>query len=244
MRLAGQIQRDLLPDPLPQIEGAGIHTLYRPADRVSGDLYDVARLDACHVALSFADATGHGLPAALLTMLARRALQATPGGNGRDALRRPQDVLAELNREILGADLSQCQFLSGLYAVYDENSGALCWARGGSPYPILVRHGLPPQQLVSEGMLLGVDEQACFEHAELSLAPGDVVVFHTDGLDALLLHEDGRRVYDDLSQTPWYRALSSVPIAEQLSAIAGWVDETPSDAWPVDDLTVLALEVT
>ncbi|MHC4064429.1 MAG: PP2C family protein-serine/threonine phosphatase, partial [Planctomycetota bacterium] len=133
MRLAGQIQRDLLPDPLPQIEGARIHTLYRPADSVSGDLYDVARLDACHVALSFADATGHGLPAALLTMLARRALQATPGGNGRDALRRPQDVLAELNREILGADLSQCQFLSGLYAVYDENSGALCWARGGSP---------------------------------------------------------------------------------------------------------------
>ena len=244
MRLASQIQRDLLPDPLPHVTGAELHTLYRPADRVSGDIYDVVRLDPSHVALSFADATGHGMPAALLTMFIKRALRGRAGDNGDACVPAPQEVLAELNREVLGADLTQCQFLTGLYAVYDEPARMLRWARGGSPYPILVRPGLPPQELRSDGMLLGVDQQARFQPAELSLVPGDVVVLHTDGLDALLLHESGRRVYDDLAETPWYQALGSASISEQLAGIAGRVDDAPPDAWPVDDLTVLALEIT
>lgn len=244
MRLASQIQRDLLPEPLPHIAGASLHTLYRPADRVSGDIYDVARLSAFHVALSFADATGHGMPAALLTMFIERALRGRTGENGHPRIRAPEEALAELNRLILEADLTQCQFLTGLYAIFDENARKLCWARGGSPYPILVRAGSPPQQLRSDGMLLGVSPEAQCERAELSLEPGDVVIFHTDGLDALLLHDSGRRVYDDLTETPWYQSLRSNPISEQLAELARRLEDTPADAWPVDDLTVLALEIS
>ncbi|MCP4248857.1 MAG: SpoIIE family protein phosphatase [bacterium] len=243
MRQAAQIQRDLLPDPLPEIRGASLHTLYLPADRVSGDVYDVVRVDGSHVALSLTDATGHGLPAALLTMFIRRALLGqTPGVEAR-TIRPPEEVLADLNRDVLQADLSQCQFLTGCYGVYEESTRRLRWARGGCPYPILIRPGEPPRQLASEGRLIGVFQQGEFESMELTLQTGDVVVFHTDGLDGLLLHDRGRRVCDDISETTWYQRLAEGPIAERLQDIAHRADNTLRSHWPVDDLTVLALEV-
>jgi hypothetical protein len=243
LRLASQIQRDLLPDPLPRISGALLHKLYRPADCVSGDIYDVVRLDAGHVALSVADATGHGIPAALLTMLIKRGMRAGETQGGVSGVARPDEVLGELNREIIDANLTHCQFVTGFYGVYAEQERRLCWARAGSPLPILVRPGLGPQQLQSRGMLLGVDEEAEFELAELTLEPGDVVIFHTDGLDALLLERTHEAPFDDINETPWYASLGERPAADHLAQISERAANTSPADWPVDDLTVLALEI-
>ena len=74
MRLAARLQQDFLPKTLPQVGPVRFHTLFRPAGYVSGDLYDVMRLDETHVAFYMADAVGHGMPAALLTMFIKNAL--------------------------------------------------------------------------------------------------------------------------------------------------------------------------
>src|SRR5688572_9036270 len=65
LRLAARIQQDFLPKMLPQVGPVHFHTLFRPAGYVSGDLYDVTRLDERHVGFYIADAVGHGVPAAL-----------------------------------------------------------------------------------------------------------------------------------------------------------------------------------
>src|SRR5277367_1401228 len=62
LRLAARLQQDFLPKSLPQIGSIHFHTLFRPAGYVSGDLYDVTRLDEAHVGFYMADAVGHGMP--------------------------------------------------------------------------------------------------------------------------------------------------------------------------------------
>src|SRR6202453_5516879 len=74
LRLAAKLQQDFLPKTLPQIGPVHFHTLFLPAGYVSGDFYDVMRLDEKHIGFYIADAVGHGVPAALLTMFIKHAL--------------------------------------------------------------------------------------------------------------------------------------------------------------------------
>ncbi len=243
LRLASQIQRDLLPDPPPRIRGVELSTLYLPADHVSGDIYDVQRLDESHVGLSVADATGHGMPAALLTMFIKRTMRGKETYSSAYRLIPESDVLELLNRELLEASLTQCHFVTALYATYCEETRKLRWARGGGPYPILIRPGLPPQQIRSEGTLLGVLDELDLEPVELTLQPGDVVILHTDGLDSLLLDRTRSSAYDDITETPWFKSLGSETLADHLAEIRDRVQTGRQPDWVVDDVTVLALEI-
>ena len=72
LRLAAKLQQDFLPKQLPQVGPIHFHSLFRPAGYVSGDLYDVMRLDEKRVGFFPVDAVGHGMPAALLTMFIKR----------------------------------------------------------------------------------------------------------------------------------------------------------------------------
>ncbi len=74
LRLAARLQQDFLPKSLPNVGRLHFHTLFRPAGYVSGDLYDVMRLDERRIGFYMADAVGHGMPAALLTMFLKHAL--------------------------------------------------------------------------------------------------------------------------------------------------------------------------
>jgi len=65
LRLAGTVQRDFLPSELPQTEKLGWSIIYQPAEWVSGDIYDVCKIDESHVGFYIADAVGHSMPAAL-----------------------------------------------------------------------------------------------------------------------------------------------------------------------------------
>lgn len=241
LRLAGQVQTDLLPAPLLDASPLTITTLYRPADYISGDIYDISRLDETHFGFSIADATGHGLPAALLTFLIRNSLRGKEIFDHAYRIVGPGELLGRLNDDLLHASLSHCQFITALHAVFDRGSGRLSWARGGSPYPILVRRGEPARLVRSEGGLIGAFSQE-FEVVHHDMQPGDVVVFYTDGLDALLLdrHADGPRT---LLETDWCRVLESEGPAAALNAIETLLANCPISDWHHDDITVIALQM-
>src|SRR3954470_15361621 len=117
MRLAARLQQDFLPKALPQIGTVHFHTLFRPAGYVSGDLYDVMRLDESHVGFYMADAVGHGMPAALLTMFIKNALvtkHITPEGY---RLLEPGQTMAKLNDVLVGQNLSYATFATALYGL-------------------------------------------------------------------------------------------------------------------------------
>jgi serine phosphatase RsbU (regulator of sigma subunit) len=243
LRLAGAVQRDLLPSTMPPVNGADIHTLYRPVHAVSGDIYEVVRLDGEHIAISLADATGHGVAAALLTAFAKRGLRGSETVGGRTHRLEPNEVLARLNRDILEMQLQECQFVTAVHAVYNERTHVVRWSRGGAPYPILARRGQPPYRHRSDGPIIGAYPQAPFEVTELQLGPGDVLVFHTDGLEALLLDRRSGSGPADLDCSPWFRALGRQPIEQLLSALETRLDELDPADWEADDLSAVILQV-
>lgn len=240
-RMAGLVQREFLNAKLPEMRNSRWLTLYHPAEIVSGDLYEVVRLDRDRVAITLLDATGHGLSAALLAAYGRRAVQAEIGADT-NAMDLPHRVLRRMNHEVVSANLSECQFISAIQAVYNENTNELTWARGGACYPILVRENHPPMQVRSSGPLVGVDADAQFETVRLQLEPGDTVLFFTDGLDGLLRDEGAGEYSNDISATDWFAGLSHENLPEQLAAIEERLESlTPQPQ--VDDVTVIGLHV-
>lgn len=240
-RLAGLVQREFLNSKLPDMRNSRWLTLYRPAEAVSGDLYDVVRLDRDRVAITVLDATGHGLSAALLAAYGRRAVQEEIAADSSRA-DLPHNVLQRMNHELVSADLSECQFISAIQAVYNERTNEMTWARGGACYPILVRENHPPMQVRSSGPLVGVEADVQFETVRLQLEPGDTVLFFTDGLDGLLRDEGAGDYSCDITATEWFAGLNHDNVQEQLAAIEERFESFTAHPY-LDDVTVIGLQV-
>jgi hypothetical protein len=184
LRLARQIQRELVPQTLPQLERVEFSVFFRPTEYVSGDTYDVHRLDEHHVAIAVADGSGHGIPAALLTVFIRRALRGKEILGDSYRLLPPDEVLRRLNEELLETGLSGSRFVAAVYAVLDTRNLVLEVARAGAPYPILRRRDGNVQLLQPRGGILGVLPEARYELQRQQLWPGDEILFYSDGLEA------------------------------------------------------------
>ncbi len=245
MTRARQLQDDLLPRSLPESDSLRISTLYVPANELSGDVYDVVRLGERHLSINISDATGHDMAAAMLSIFMKQSLRAREAAahqTRRAGIEHPHELLSKLNDELVAADLSDCHFLTSIHAVYDEVDRNLLWARGGMPYPILIRRGESPQRIVSEGGLIGAFADQQFDSVSTHLRPGDMMLLFTDGLEALLLNAGPGRGAAKLLDTPWCRTLTGETLEAHLHEIEDLLSSTSSNDWPADDVTILALE--
>ncbi len=242
--LASQIQRALLPREPIASAGLELRTLYRPVDRVSGDLYDIVRLDETRLGISLADATGHGVGAALLTVFLKRIFQGKEIQNGSYRIVPPDEILRRLNGELHAMRLRQCPYVTALHAIYDESQRRLTFARGGMPLPVYVPADGGPRQVFSSGPLVGAFADSRFETVEMDLAPGDRILFFTDGLSALLCGRDPHAPSHDLTKLPSLTAALHLPLDCLLTRIHKLIDHTPASAWHGDDITLIALDVT
>ncbi len=186
LRLASQVQREFLPETLSALGPVRFDLVFRPVDYVSGDIYDVQRLDEEHVGLALADASGHGIPAALLTVYIKRALRGKEIEQGTYRLLPPDEVLARLNTELLDAHLTECPFVAAAYAVLNLRTLELQLARGGTPLPLLRRADGEVVPLDCVGSVVGVLPDAHFECRSVQLAPGDAVLLYSDGLERVV----------------------------------------------------------
>jgi len=237
LRLASRLQRDFLPRRLPEVGPVRFAALYRPAGWVGGDIYDVARLDETHVGFYVADAVGHGLPAALLTMFIKKAFQTKRIVGNTYQIVPPEAALEELNTDISEQQLSGCPFCTAVYGIIDTASLVLTFARAGHPEPVLIRPDGSCRSLPSRGTLLGVFPEETFESRQVQLAAGDRLVFYSDGIEPVLKdrsNDDGRGgLFAD-----WF-GRSRQEILFQLNE---WLDSPDSKA-PDDDVTVLIMDI-
>ena len=239
---ARQLQDDLLPRSLPECDGLRISKLYLPAKELSGDRYDVMRLDDHQVSINISDATGHDMAAAMISIFMKQAQRT--GGGGKDGCfpEHPHELLGRLNDELAEADLTDCHFLTAIHGVYDQRDRCLLWARGGMPYPLMIRARRSPEQIISEGGLIGAFENQKYDLVSTHFEPGDVMLLFTDGLEALLLNTAPGRGAAKLLDTPWVRTLSARSLEAHLNEVEALARDTSPDDWPADDITVLTLE--
>jgi hypothetical protein len=186
MHLAARLQRDFLPRRLPEVGNIRFAAIYRPLGWVSGDIYDVTRLDETHLGFYVADAVGHGLPAALLTMFIKKAFQTKRILGNTYEIVPPEVSLSELNKDICQQAIASCPFCTAVYCVLDLKSMLLTYSRAGHPDPILLRAGGGVERLSAPGTLLGILPDETFVSGQVRLARGDRLVLYTDGVELAL----------------------------------------------------------
>jgi serine phosphatase RsbU (regulator of sigma subunit) len=242
LRLAARLQQDFLPRILPQVGPAYFHALFRPAGYVSGDLYDVTRLDEKHVAFCVLDAVGHGMPAALLTMFIKRALiskELTAGTPPGYRIIPPAETLQRVNDALVEQHLSAATFATALYGVLNTESLQLTLATGGHPTPFLLR-GDAMIDLPTDGPLLGIFASESFTQCSFQLQRGDRLVVYSDGVEVALgddVADGGAQWRQELFQR---RHLSADSMILDFSA---YLDNQAGSLCPKDDLTLLILEI-
>jgi serine phosphatase RsbU (regulator of sigma subunit)/predicted ester cyclase len=176
LQVARRIQQASLPEEVPTLEGWQISPYYQPAREVGGDFYDFFELKDGHLGIVVGDATGKGVPAALVMASARSMLRAvaqasySPG----DALRRVNDPLA--------TDIPINMFVTCFYAILEPQSGRLSYANAGHDLPYLRRRNGEIDELRARGMPLGLMPGMGYEEKEVTLHPAEGVLFYSDGL--------------------------------------------------------------
>lgn len=242
MRLAGRLQRDFLPRQFPELPPFRFHALYRPASWVSGDMYDVFRVDERHCGVFIADAMGHGVSAGLLTMFFRNALVPKRVSGEAYQILSPSEVLVGLNATLIRQKLPHCQFITATYTLIDVENRTLRLARGGHPHPLRVGADGAISEVRVEGGLLGVtDIPGDFEESQFALNPGEKLVLYTDGLDEYVLlpranPSDAPRFTDAFAE--WAR----LPAEEFLAAVERELTDHAGSLHPSDDVTLLVIE--
>ncbi len=243
MRLAGRLQRDFMPRELPQVPGFAFEAIFRPASWVSGDLYDAFCIDEHHLGMFIADAMGHGVAAGLLTMFLRHALPSRQIDGQSHRLVGPAEALGDLHASLVRQHLPNCQFVTAAYAIIDTRSRELTLARAGHPYPILISRNGEISEVRVNGSLLGLGDIASdFSERRITLAPGDKLVFYTDGADDMFLLTDGSGV-DNVSPTPQMQQWARLSAGDFTGAAGEHLDCQEGSLHPADDVTVLVLEV-
>jgi serine phosphatase RsbU (regulator of sigma subunit) len=176
--VARSIQQASLPKEVPTLEGWVISPYYQPAREVGGDFYDFHLLSEDRLGVVVGDATGHGVPAALvmsttcgMLQLAAQALDASS----------PGEVLSRVN-ETLFARIPPNMFVTCFYAILDPNSGSLTYANAGHDLPYVRRRSGDAEELRARGMPLGLMPGMSYEENEIVLDGGEGVFFYSDGL--------------------------------------------------------------
>jgi ketosteroid isomerase-like protein len=176
LEVARRIQDASLPKEVPTLEGWEISPFYRPARQVGGDFYDFLELPNDHLGLVVGDATGKGVPAALVMSSARSMLRALAQASESS----PGEVLRRANDPLV-MDIPANMFVTCFYAILDPKSGRLVYANAGHDMPYLCRSG-DVEELRARGMPLGLMPGMGYEEKETILEADEAALFYSDGL--------------------------------------------------------------
>jgi len=177
LRVARSIQHASLPKEVPEPEGWQINPYYKPAREVGGDFYDFYLLSEGRLGVVVGDATGKGVPAALVMATTCGMLQAVSQALDSSS---SGEVLSRVN-ETLVARIPTNMFVTCFYCILDPRSGSLTYANAGHDLPYLWHDG-DAEELRATGMPLGLMPDMSYEEKKLVLDAGEGVLFYSDGL--------------------------------------------------------------
>lgn len=231
---ARSIQQGLLPISIPQQPGYEVAGAWQPANTVGGDYYDVLGFDEATLGLCIADVAGKGLPAALLMS----NLQAGVRGLASSSL--PPDVLCTRLNSLVCHNTGGDRFITLFYAQLDGPGRRLSYTNAGHNAPVLLHRDGSYERLQAGGAVLGILPVQKFAIGTAQLAPGDRVVFFTDGVTESC--DEGGDEFGEarlLQLLQEHRAASASQLLERILAT---VCEFSRGHWQ-DDATLLVLAV-
>jgi serine phosphatase RsbU (regulator of sigma subunit)/predicted ester cyclase len=234
MWVARRIQQASLPKEVPKLEGWRINPFYQPAREVGGDFYDFHPLSEGRLGLVVGDATGKGVPAALVMSTTCGMLELAAQAS--DSSSSPGEVLKRVNEALL-VRIPSNMFVTCFYAILDPESGSLSYANAGHDLPYF-HHSGDCEELRARGMPLGLMPGMRYEEKEIKLDVGEGVLFYSDGL--VEAHDPKGEMFgfprlrELVAEHAQERSLGGFLMEELYSFVGeGWEQE--------DDITLLTL---
>lgn len=239
LRSASEIQRILLPDKDPPLDGYIVTGKNIPARVLSGDYYDYPPLDGTCFGAVIADVSGKGTAAALITAMCRSVLRSTASSSPS-----PAAVLGTVNR-LLFPDIREDMFISMIYLVLEPTTGRVTLARAGHTFPLLWRKASNAvEEIKSPGLAVGIDRGEVFDRVtkdvSFTMEPGDCLLLYTDGVNEAL---DARG--DEFGEERIKQTLRTLAPQGSRAVVSGLIAELEQFLGGIrshDDITLIALQ--
>ena len=175
LALARELQMRLLPQTLPKLAHLDLAAKFTPARAIGGDLYDFIPYSLSRLGIVIGDVSGKGAPAAIYAALVSGILRShapiEPG---------PAEMLSAVNLSLAERRI-EAQFVSLIYALWDDEHRTLLVANSGLPRPVYVHDG-KNNVIEATGLPLGLFDDADYDEFRFKMKPGDMFVFFSDGI--------------------------------------------------------------
>lgn len=236
---AREVQRILLPQADPVIDGFRISGTNLPARIISGDYYDYIDLGEQKLGIVIADVSGKGVPAGLLMAMCRSALRSFAPGESS-----PSKALGAVNRQLF-PDIREDMFISMAYGILDASVGKLTLSRAGHDPALLYRRETGKVELLrSPGLALGIDGGTVFERVtkdqEIELKSGDCVLFYTDGVKEAVDSTEEEFGMERMSEV--FRLAAPLGTEAILRRMQEELKQFTGEGPQMDDITLVAIE--
>jgi sigma-B regulation protein RsbU (phosphoserine phosphatase) len=175
LALARELQVRLLPQASPRLAHLDVAAKFVPARAIGGDLYDFIPYSLSRLGIAIGDVSGKGAPAAIYAALVSGILRSHAPIEPS-----PAEMLSAVNLSLAERRI-EAQFVSIIYAVWDDQHRTLTVANSGLPRPIYV-HGGKNEVIEATGLPLGLFDEADYDEFTFRMKPGDMFVFFSDGI--------------------------------------------------------------
>ena len=248
LEAAAQIQSALIPLAKPQLPELSFSWQFVPSDQSGGDIFNIHLLDDRTLAVYLVDVSGHGVPAAMVTVSVAQSLQ--PHGytvlhrndrnDGDSALlapRSPSRVLTILNRDYPIERFDK--YFTIVYMIIDRLSGTIIYSNAGHPSPLLLRNSGSIERLDAGGPMIGLGDLLPFEDGKKQLTKGDRLYLHTDGITEYCREDEffgSERLEAEIVRT------KDMPLDLACETIISKMHDFGDGIKAEDDITLVAIE--
>lgn len=243
---AEKVQKSLLPRESLRMEGVNFARAFKPCEELGGDILNVFPLDKKHVGFYVADISGHGVSAALLSVMLSRVMSSLPWqssllkqqirGSSKYRLVPPGEVAEQLNL-LFPMNSETRQFFTLLYGILNLETDEFRYVSAGHVGPIYLPHNSEPSILEEPGLPIGVLKEAAYEEHTVSMKPGDRLYLYSDGVTEATNSNDElfgkERLVNTLLQT------RNIQLKDSIFCLLGSVEEWCGDIPPADDISIL-----
>jgi phosphoserine phosphatase RsbU/P len=236
LALARNVQRDLLPENPPELDGFEIGVAYTPSSMVGGDYYDFMRLKPESLLSVVADVEGKGVAAALMMANLHASLHTLA-----THIHSLERVFESVNNRIF-SDTRAHKLLSMFAAVIDQRDRVLHYINAGHVPPAVIRFSGETVQLDEGGLVLGAFADVTYKRGRVQLGPGDIFVAYTDGITEAMNVDHEQYGFQRLVDL--IRAQRAVPARQIVETVLAEVDRFSAQGPDEDDRVILIFKVS
>jgi len=233
LNLARDIQMGLLPAG-PVVHGTwDVHGRLEAARQVGGDAFDIFPIDGHRLAITIADVSGKGVPAAILMSHLQATLRAYCDGS------RPiAEMMHHVNQRV-SASATGGRFITMFYAELDAQAGRLRFSNAGHNYPLLRRADGSIEELEAGGLILGLFPDVTYEMGDVPFGPGDALLLVSDGISEA--NDTRGDQFGDERLAALWKGLGDRSAADAIARIYEEVIRFRGSAAQSDDMTAVVI---